>query len=375
MSDRIKGKACILTTVHPVFSTRILYREAKSLVAAGYNVDLVVPADQGGRVEGVEILAIPRLKSRLKRILILPWKALLVALHKKADVYHFHDPELIGIGLVLRLLRKCVIYDVHEDLPRQVLAKKWIPRIFRRPLGMIVGIVESGAALSMSGIIAATPAIAQRFPSKKTVVVQNFPGIEELKVDRTLPYKKRPPWVVYVGGISRLRGVYEMAKAMSLVNPQQDARLFLAGSPQPLDLTRKAEALGGEGKVEFTGHLSREEVAELLGSARIGLAVLHSSPNHLNSYPVKLFEYMAAGLPVIVSDFPLWKEIVEGNGCGLTVNPLGPKEIAEAIAYLLNHPDEAQQMGVNGRKAILKKYNWERESEKLVKLYEGLLRK
>jgi glycosyltransferase involved in cell wall biosynthesis len=128
-----------------------------------------------------------------------------------------------------------------------------------------------------------------------------------------------------------------------------------------------------EARVQIPGPIPHEEVFDVLVRSHIGLAVLHPDPNYVDSLPTKLFEYMAAGLPVVASNFPLWKEIVEGNRCGITVDPLDSKAIAQAIEYLLTHPEEALQMGENGRRAVEEKYNWEAESKKLLGVYSKLL--
>jgi glycosyltransferase involved in cell wall biosynthesis len=129
----------------------------------------------------------------------------------------------------------------------------------------------------------------------------------------------------------------------------------------------------GTGLVEHRGLQNRSEVAALLAGARIGLAVVHPLECFIQSQPTKLYEYMSAGLPVVVSDFPIWREIVASANCGLLVNPLDPEAIAEAIVWLLSHPAEAEQMGRNGRRAVVENYNWEQESARLTSIYSELL--
>ena len=187
--------------------------------------------------------------------------------------------------------------------------------------------------------------------------------------------------VTYVGGITRLRGVVQMVEALRILQTAKllQVMLNLVGPVIPASLESELDSLIQQYDLEenvFTPGLApHEEVFEILYKSHVGIAVLHPDPNYIESLPTKLFEYMATGLPVIASNFPLWKEIVEGNRCGSTVNPLDPEEIARAIEYLINHPDEARRMGENGRRAVLEKYNWENESKKLLKLYEGLLEK
>jgi len=366
-------KVCHITTVHPPFDTRIFYKECRTLSQNGYDVTLIAQHDRDEIVDGIKIVPLPKVRSRLQRFLGLDILAFWKAMKQRAYIYHFHDPELIILGLFLKLLGKRVIYDVHEDVPRQVLSKYWISKGFRAIIAKIVELIESFASYIFDGTVGATPQIASRFPYDKAVVVQNFPLKDELILELNTPYMLRPNFVGYIGGISIIRGIFEMVRAMESLPEKLNVRLVLAGSFSPLEIRDEVSQLSGWKKVQFLGWLSRNEIRELLDKLKIGLCILHPTANYRVSYPVKLFEYMSAGIPVVASNFPLWKEIVEGNQCGICVDPLNPEEIARAIEYLITHPDEAQRMGENGRKAVMEKYNWESESKKLIELYRKIL--
>src|SRR5262249_18418576 len=150
------------------------------------------------------------------------------------------------------------------------------------------------------------------------------------------------------------------------------ARLELAGwfwnSTSMSELTNTPEW----DQVCWHGMLDRTGVADLLGSVRAGLSVLHPEQNFLTALPVKMFEYMAAGIPVIASDFPLWREIIRAAGCGILVDPRDSSAIADAVNYLLTHDEEAEAMGRRGRHAVEEQFNWDREAEKLLAFYRSI---
>lgn len=283
---------------------------------------------------------------------------------------HFHDPELIPLGLLLKCFGHRVVYDVHEDLPRQVLTKYWLPGFLRRPVSWIASAIEWLAARVLDSIVPATPKIAERFPPRKTTTIQNFPILDELVGGKVIPYRERPAQFAYIGGLTRERGACEMVTASNYI---QKNRLYLAGAFQPAGLQTELEALPGWQRVVFVGWANRIQVAEILGNARAGLVVLHPTQRYPDAYPTKMFEYMSAGLPVIVSDFPLWRRIVDDAGCGLLVDPLDPQAIAGAMQWILDHPAEAEAMGRRGRHAVETDYNWDTEARKLVALYKKLL--
>jgi glycosyltransferase involved in cell wall biosynthesis len=288
-----------------------------------------------------------------------------------ADVYQFHDPELIPSGLLLARLGKRVIYDAHESVPDDILLKTWIRPRLRAPVSGLAAAVERAAARRFAAVVAATPTIGARFAEygARTIVVSNFPRIEELPAaGRAGAAKERA--VCYVGSISEIRGADVMVQAMEEV----DGVLLLAGSFSSPELRARLAASPGWKRVIELGYIGLAELGRTLARSRAGLALLAPTPTYIVSQPTKVYEYMAAGVPAIVSDFPLWRGIVEENGCGLCVDPTNPLEVRRAIGWILDHPAEADAMGRNGRRAVERHYRWEPEADRLLALYEGLLR-
>ena len=373
-------KIAHLTTAHPRSDTRIRVREAGSLAETfGGPVALFVQdgkgnsIEAGGRIHIIDTGVPP--SGRLTRMTLGVWRMWRAVQRVRPQVVHFHDPELITLGLILKCFRYRVVYDVHEDLPRQVLMKYWLPAIARQPVSWAVTVTEWLVARVFDAIVAAEPEIAGRFPSRKTTLAQNFPILDELVRTRVTAYERRPPHFAYIGSISEVRGVREMVQALTYMEEQEgkEIRLHLGGAFQPLSLRTDIQTLAGWQQVDFPGWANRMQVAEILGRVRGGLVILHPTQKYLAAYPTKLFEYMSVGLPVIASDFPLWRRIVDAAECGLLVNPLAPRAVADAMQWILDHPAEAETMGQRGRQAVEKYYNWDTEAEKLVALYKKLL--
>jgi len=234
----------------------------------------------------------------------------------------------------------------------------------------LAGSLEGLAASSVDAVIVATPAIARRFPAGKALIVRNYPILDEwVSAGDANTYAERPPLVAYVGKIEGVRGPTEMVEAIRIIDGVPGIRLALAGDFAPAELESELRSLSGWERVDRMGFLSRSDLGLLLARCRIGLVLLHPAPNHIEAQPNKLFEYMAAGLPVVASDFPLWRDLIEGLGCGLVVNPLDPGEIAGAISILLEDPLRAEAMGRRGKEAIAAKYNWNIEARDFLNLY------
>lgn len=366
-----------MTTVHTRRDVRIFLKEAQSLRELGRDVVLIVAdglGDEPAGPHGVRFVDIGRPKNRLVRAARGTTRVFQEVRKLKPAIVHFHDPELIPVGIALKALGYTVIYDVHEDVPQQILTKHWIPGPLRWTVSKAVAGIEFLAKRSFDAFVTATPHIASKFPPARAIAIQNYPIPDELLPAQAGDYRARPPHVVYAGGVTEQRGGRKMVEAMGLVSSRlPDATLAWAGLFVPAAYETELRRLQGWQAVDYHGLIDRTALAELFGSARAGLVVFQPSPNHIESQPNKLFEYMAAGLPVVASDFPLWREIVEKAGCGLLVDPEKPAAIADAITWLLEHPDAAEAMGRRGQVAVNEIYNWPSEAKKLTNLYRTLL--
>ena len=362
-------KICHITTVHPRNDVRIFHKECNSL-AKHYDVSLIVADGLGNdTINNVNIIDIGlRQSSRIKRAKIDSKKALKKAIELNCEVYHFHDPELMSIGRKLLQLNKKVIYDVHEDIPRQILGKPYINKYLRPILSKIIEYKENTNAKKYSAILTSTPFIRERFLkiNKNTIDINNFPIITDFK---SVDFTNKKLQLCYVGGLSENRGTLSLVKSMENV----DSKLILAGNFENPELLEKCKQEKSWNKIDFKGYVNREEISKILSESIIGMVNLKPLINYIDALPVKMFEYMSAGIPVIASDFPLWKEIVESNNCGICIDPNKELEIAEAINKLLKDTVKAEEMGKNGQKAVRERYNWNIEEEKLFKVYKSLL--
>ncbi|HEV7968636.1 MAG TPA: glycosyltransferase family 4 protein [Candidatus Acidoferrales bacterium] len=371
-------KVCVLTSAHPAFDVRIFHKECKSLARAGYEVTLIASAKEDGIHDGITLITLPAWKSRLDRFARGSRAIYKNALKVDADIYHFHDPELIPTALLLRRRGKKVIYDVHEDLPRTISYKRYIPRPLHGLISRAVEFIEDWASSRFSALVTATPAIGIRFRNvnENLAVLNNYPRVEEIESSAGPSHANREPSLLYVGmRIALARGAEEMVRSMGLLPSRLQARLKLVGSWDTPDLPASLSRIPGWDRVTFLGPLGRAEVASELQKAFAGLVILHPEPNYVTSQPVKLFEYMCAGIPVIASDFPVCREIVDEARCGILVNPLDAKEIARAIEFLLTHPKEAEEMGRRGFQAVVGRYNWAHEEKTLLRFYSELFRR
>jgi len=288
-----------------------------------------------------------------------------------ADLYHLHDPELLLAGVALSRVGKCVVFDSHEDVSKQLMAKHYIPKPLRHIVATAYSFIERQACNRLAGVVTATPSIRAKFArfAARTEVIHTYPPANVFEC--CTPLSRSAPIICYIGSIASSRGIEELVRSLELCSPS--VQLLLAGSFNERGLLDRVSALPGWSRVSHRGFCDLDGIRGIVRRASVGMVTLLPTPNHLESLPLKLFEYMAAGIPVIASDFPLWRSIVDGFRCGLVVNPLDPQAIANAIDYLITHPTEAQEMGARGRNAVIHQFNWESEFRKVLGFYRQIL--
>ena len=364
-------KICHITSAHPRYDGRILFKECCSLSKNGHETYLIVADGLPDEVKNsVKIFSVTKPQSRLDRM----WRVTKEIYHKvrelKPDVVHFHDPELMLIGLKLAKNGYQVVYDVHEDLPKQVLNKHWLPTFIRPLVSTSVKQIEKYCASKFAGVVTATPIIAKRFKmyNKNTVAVKNYPILAELNVSDTA-WSERQDKLCYIGSISQTRGIIPLIESLQHSKIPLELAGFFSGDINLANLTN----LNGGDMINYLGVIDRAGIAKLLQTVKIGMVTLLPTPSYVESLPIKMFEYMLSGIPVVASNFPLWEEIVNQHCCGLLVDPSKPKEIAEACNRLIADQNLSCQMGQNGRNAVLNEFNWEKESLGLIDFYRHLL--
>ena len=361
-------KICMLSSVHSADDIRIVEKEARSLARFGHSVTVVArapaPRDRGNiEFKVLELRSV----TRWRRPFVIGRASAALALSTKPDAVQFHDPELIPVALMLKKRGCKVVYDVHEDVPADIHSKQWIPTWMRPVAARGAELVEQLTASRFDAIVAATPAIASRFRGygARVSLVRNSVRLNEF-IEPTISTRRRRQ-AVYVGRITFDRGLATMVETCAMAR----LPLVLAGSigAEESNWLKKSS-----GDVLYKGRLGRSEIAALLNESLIGLNLLLPEPNYLYSLPTKLFEYMAAGLAVLTSDLPISRQIVEAAGCGFVVSLRDCAVVVEKLSMLAANPQHAMELGLAGRAAVGRDYNWERDAANLNDLYGEMSR-
>ena len=369
-------KVVHITSVHSRDDTRIFLKQCCSLAEDVYELTLLVADGKGDqRKKGVDIIDIGKFDRRLVRMLVAPYLMFFKSLKFKGKLYHIHDPELMITGIFLRILGKTVIYDSHENLRKQLLSKPYLNIWMAKILSLLIAPIELIFLNLFSHVITANSSIAECLHfvnSRKITVINNYPNLDhfwEPNHDRETKCKKNG---IFVGAITKIRGIEHVITALEI---NSKVKLDLVGGTNDHAHLSSLRDNQGWSHVNEHGFLPQATAFEMMKSSIFGVVTYLPFPNHINSQPNKIFEYMAAGIPIIASNFPLWIELVEETKVGLCINPDNPSEISSAIDFILENPEEAEQMGLRGRNLVQTRFNWAVEKSKLLRLYSTLLEK
>lgn len=368
-----RKRVCHLSNLHVAFDTRIYFRFCRSL-AKDYEVILIAVHPREERVNGIRIVPFRRLKNRYWEMATASLRMFPKALRARADIYQIHDPELIPCGLWLRILGKKVIFDVHENFAADIADKPWIRH--KRLLAALYNWWEKRAARRFE-LILAENSYAPHFKAlgASYTVVLNYPDLPFFRPFRTM--EARPEnHLFYIGILLETRGLFEIAEALFILKKQGRIFHFHCVGELYTRLEQRLQRLPYYEEIReqmhFYGRRRLDEGYALSREMGIGLCIIHPMKNSVESYPTKMFEYMSIGLPVIASDFPLYREVLDQHDCGLCVDPMKPAALADAILQLADQPDLRRQMAENGVKAVEAHYSWESQEKRMLEVYRRL---
>lgn len=368
--ERSSRHICHISSVHSSNDIRIFHKQCKSLAQAGFQVSyLCGTADKKETKDGVEIIPVNLgVSSRLKRISSAAPAMYEPALALNADLYQFHDPELLPLGVKLKKAGKKVVFDSHEDYAADIKEKDWLPKPLRGTISSFYKSYEIKTSKKLDGVISTTEKWTARFKHNRSITIKNYPRLDYLQnLQKT--QKEFDFYGVYAGGLTRVRGIKELIQSLKFM--PEDFKLVIAGSFDLDSYKQECMKLPEWKKVKYLGYIPISEVYEWISTASIGYTVLYPVPGHVFSLPIKSFEYMSLNVPVVMTEIPYWKEVF--GDLGVYVDGYKPKSIADGALELLNNTGETSLRVQKAKSRINEELNWERESLKLIEFYEKIL--
>lgn len=368
------AKVCHISSVHFALDTRLFYRFCQSL-SQHYQVTLIAVHPKKEIRNGITIIPFHRFKNKVFRV-SFTWLIMFIkALRVRAELYQLHDPELIPCGLLLRLVGKKVILDIHENVAEDIFDKPWIKN--KKLLFNFFRLFES-LAVKYFYVFLAEESYEKRYKqlgAKYEIVLNYFdPKFFEPFIHTHRTGSMR---IFYIGILLKSRGILEIAEAIYILKQRNITIHFDVVGELYSGLDVEIDSLPFiheiKSQLHFHGRLSLEDGYEISKQAAIGMCIIHPMKNSVGSYPTKMFEYMAIGLPQVTSAFPLYQSVVETHHCGYCVNPLDPIAIADAIEKIFILPELANKMSIAGLTAS-KSYTWDTQFRKALAVYQNLLK-
>ena len=373
-------RIAFVTSIHPDFDARV-WKYAVMMARRGHTVHLVCPwqVEDGLVREGVTLHSFPRARSRASRPFVIPWYLALklLPLLSSTDLIHFHDIDILPLMAAISLFKR-VIYDVHENYPDEMLVRLWIPRALRRPLYHLVAIVQSVLSRLVHNAVFVIPELEKDFPRGvlRTAVIRNYATVDLLD-HVSDDYFDRPDTVIFLGSNYEGNGTFLFLEiALILKSRRPNARLLMVDRWAHSSTRHRALALIEEREltnVSVLPNVPPQRVMEHLNRATIGISATLRTPRHIYSLPTKLFEYMAAGLPLVASDLPNEAQLAHDTGAVLLCRPGEPESFVDAIEKLLDDRALAHKLGQQGQRAFRDRYCWETQAETLEGFYRTIL--
>lgn len=377
-----KFKVCHLASKHKMNDMRIFEKECKSLAKAGFDVTLIGFGDTAKTevIDGVRCISLfCPIKNNLELLRKRNKMSLETALEVDADIYHLHEPELLPVGMKLKRKGKIVIFDSHEyygwqlrDNIHKIKVIK-VPAFLMKVFGNLYMHYEKHVCMKIDGVVqVCTMNGVDYFDHRcqKTLFIRNLPSLSDYTRKMPVDYSQGPA-VAMIGGITKERGITQLVEAAH----HAKAKLLLAGAFSPKTYETELKELPAYACVDYKGFLDKKGMVALLEEANIGASTLLNVGQYdkIDTLPTKVYDYMSMQLPVVISNTDFAQKMNEKYHFAICIDPEKPEDIADAIKWLKEHPEQAVEMGNNGRKAIEEEFNWEKESEKLVDFYKNLL--
>ena len=382
LNKDIRTKVCHLVSSHKMNDMRVFEKECKSLAKGGFDVTLIGFGEQAKEetIDGVKCISLYYpIKNNLEILLKRNKLTYEAALKVDAEIYHIHEPELLPVGKKLKRKGKIVIFDSHEYYGWQLrdnihkIKIVNVPASFMKTIGDLYMRYEKRICMKLDAVIqVCTMNGIDYFEGrcKRTLFIRNLPNITDFTRNNNISFES-PISISMIGGITKERGVTQLVKAAG----KTEATLNLAGNFIPKSYEDELRRLPEYKNVNYRGFLDKKGMVSLLEETAIGASTLLNIGQYdkIDTFPTKVYDYMAMELPIIISNTDFAKEMNEKYNFGICVNPSNPDEIAQAIIWIKDHPQEAAKMGGNGRKIIENEWNWEKESQKLLDFYNELL--
>lgn len=375
-------RIAIVTSIHLDFDTR-LWKYAKLLRTLGHEVHMVCPwAVSAGETDGIIFHPFARVLNRVLRPFKIPWRLgrLLLSLLPKVDIVHFHDIDILP-WMTLLAFFKPVIYDVHENYPEEMLVREWIPRPLRRLLAFSVRWIQIICAAIIRNVVLVADSQHKDLvgPTLRKTMVMNYATVELLQSVRK-DYMARPDAVIFLGSQHENNGSMLLVEIADRVHKRLPEMKIYAidrfdGLLYRQELLDEVTRRGLQDCYLLLPNIKPHAIMDYLNRATIAITCNLRVPQQINGVHTKLFEYMAAGLPIVASDLPHQVSTISSGNNGLLAQPENPDSFVEAICHLAANRDYARQLGLNGQRYFVDHYSWESQADKIQQFYCSVMQR